>query len=107
MTKQEPKKRYLTRKIISQRIGLTEGSVETLKDIKKVLKAFAKKDCSRALLIRRAIEVYAEYLLEQYHKGLLPSEAYRIEELTGIRGRPPEIQAEVEGKTSNAIEGGT
>ncbi|WP_432471799.1 hypothetical protein [Amphritea sp. HPY] len=105
MTKQEPKKQYLTRKAISQRIGLTESSVETLRDIKKVLKAFTKKDHSRALLIRRAVEVYAEYLLEQYHKGLLSSETYYIEELTGIRGRPPKVSA-AEGETSKATQGG-
>lgn len=104
MTKQEPKKRYLTRKLISQRIGLTEGSIDTLKDIKRILKALSKKDYSRALLIRRAIEVYAEYLLEQYRKGLLSSEAYYIDELTGIRGRPPEL-AVSQDKPSKATAG--
>ncbi|RRC98494.1 hypothetical protein [Amphritea balenae] len=79
---------YLTRKAISQRIGLTESSIETIQEISEVLSRFSSKDYSRALLIRRAIEVYDQYLLNQHRGGYLSAEPERIERLTGARGRP-------------------
>ena len=39
-------KRYLTRKAISQRIGLTEGSVRTITDITLALRSVAEIDYS-------------------------------------------------------------
>lgn len=94
---------YLTRKAISQRIGLTESSVDTIQEIAEVLMRFSSKDYSRAMLIRRAIEVYSQYLLEEHRKGYLSDEPERIEQLAGFRGRPPKSLA---GQSSHVIHGG-
>jgi len=84
------KKRYLTRKAISQRIGLTEGSVRTINDIAITLQTINDIEYSRPMMIRRAIEVYAHYLHGLYNKDLLHTELVELDALKGQRGRRAE-----------------
>lgn len=87
----KPKKRrtkYLTKRALTQRIGLTEGSVEDLDEIRQVLTDVTETQYSRALLIRRAIEVYRYYLEGQLYDGPLRTELARIARIKGSKGRP-------------------
>jgi len=93
-------KRYLTQRVISQRIGLTQGSINTLKQIAYVLKSISKYRYSRALIIRRAIEVYADHLVSLHENGLLHTEGSQVESIKGVRGRP--IKAVSEAKAVEA-----
>jgi hypothetical protein len=87
-------KRYLTQRFISQRIGLTQGSINTLKQIAYVLKSISKYRYSRALIIRRAIEVYADHLVSLHENGLLHTEGSQVESIKGVRGRPTKAVSE-------------
>jgi len=82
-----PKKRYLTRRAITQRVGLTEGSIDTLNDIAFTLQTMTDITYSRPMIIRRAIEVYASHLLGLYSEGLLHTELDELDGLKGQRGR--------------------
>ena len=82
-----PKKRYLTRRAITQRVGLTEGSIHTLNDIAHTLQSMTDIAYSRPMIIRRAIEVYASHLQGLYNEELLHTELDELDGLKGQRGR--------------------
>lgn len=83
------KTKYLTKRVLTQRIGFTEGSLNDLKDIREMLELVTDVKYSRALLIRRALEVYRDYLAVQEVSEELPQELRKIIRIRGQRGRPP------------------
>ncbi|NRA17471.1 MAG: hypothetical protein HRU04_18435 [Oceanospirillaceae bacterium] len=95
----------MTRRAITQRIGLTESSVRTISDITRALRSVAEIDYSRPMVIRRAVEVYAEYLLELHNKGLLHTEIADVDALQGQRGRRA-TQSSRSATACNQYEGG-
>jgi hypothetical protein len=93
--------KYLTKRALTQRIGFTESSLHDLEDIRLMLSLVTDVKYSRAILIRRALEVYRDHLavIDAYEE--LPRELGKITRVRGTRGRPPKELLPVE-----LIEGG-
>lgn len=88
--------KYLTKRALTQRIGLTKGSVDDLDEIRLILTDVTDMKYTRALLIRRAIEVYRYYLVDKFYNEQLLSELAQIADIEGKKGRPPERAALLE-----------
>lgn len=83
------KTKYLTKRVLTQRIGFTESTLTDLEDIRDLLSLVTDVKYSRAILVRRAFEVYRDYLAIQDVSEELPQELRKINSVRGTKGRPP------------------
>ena len=83
------KAKYLTKRALTQRIGFTESTLDDLENIRQMLGLVTDVKYSRALLIRRALEVYADHLAVLEVPDELPREVRNINRVRGKKGRPP------------------
>lgn len=89
------RRRKLTKKVMNQRVGFTEGSLATINDISQLYQINVKTEFSRSLIIRRALEFYAHALREVKTQSQLYQESRELIAHRGNRGRRPLINTQV------------